>query len=125
MYSAMHVCFLMSPNDQSIKRCMLCVFFINFILFQETYQSFHYTTLLYLGDYNIDFKGGRFVFVDNKFNSTVEPRKSRLSMFTSGHENLHYVEKVISGTRYAMTISFTCDKQHAIEDPNTNKYEIN
>ncbi|CAB3244605.1 unnamed protein product [Arctia plantaginis] len=92
---------------------------------KETYQSFHYTTLLYLGDYNIDFKGGRFVFVDEKFNRTVEPRKSRLSMFTSGRENLHYVEKVTSGTRYAVTISFTCDKHHAIEDPSINKYEIN
>lgn len=84
---------------------------------KETYKSFHYTTLLYLGDYNIDFKGGRFVFVDEKFNRTVEPRVARLSMFTSGRENFHYVEKVTSGVRYAMTISFTCDKQYAIEDP--------
>lgn len=89
-------------------------------MFQETYKSFHYTTLLYLGDYNIDFKGGRFVFVDEKFNRTVEPRKARLSMFTSGRENLHYVEKVTSGIRYAMTISFTCDQQYAIQDPSTN-----
>ncbi|KAI5651385.1 2-oxoglutarate and iron-dependent oxygenase domain-containing protein 3 [Phthorimaea operculella] len=89
---------------------------------KETYKSFHYTTLLYLGDYNIDFKGGRFVFVDEKINSTIEPRKARLSMFTSGAENLHYVEKVVSGIRYAMTISFTCDKQYAIEDPSINKY---
>lgn len=89
-----------------------------------TYKSFHYTTLLYLSDYNLDFKGGRFVFVDDKFNRTVEPRKARLSMFTSGHENLHFVEKVNSGTRYAMTISFTCDKQHSIEDPSIDKYNI-
>ncbi|KAF9417043.1 hypothetical protein HW555_005795 [Spodoptera exigua] len=87
---------------------------------KETYKSFHYTTLLYLGDYNIDFKGGRFVFVDEKFNRTVEPRKARLSMFTSGRENLHYVEKVTSGNRYAMTISFTCDQQYAIQDPSIN-----
>ncbi|KAJ0175059.1 hypothetical protein K1T71_009200 [Dendrolimus kikuchii] len=88
----------------------------------ETYKSFHYTTLLYLSDYDIDFKGGRFVFIDEKFNRTIEPRKARLSMFTSGKENLHYVEKVTSGVRYAMTISFTCDKQYAVEDPNANKY---
>ncbi|KAI8434278.1 hypothetical protein MSG28_012369 [Choristoneura fumiferana] len=90
---------------------------------KETYKSFHYTTLLYLGDYNIDFTGGRFVFIDEKFNRTVEPRKGRLSMFTSGAENLHYVEKVMSGIRYAMTISFTCDQQYAIEDPSSKKYE--
>lgn len=91
-------------------------------LFQETYKSFHYTTLLYLGDYDIDFKGGRFVFIDEKMNRTIEPRKARLSMFTSGKENLHHVEKVTSGVRYAVTISFTCDKQYAIEDPSLNKY---
>lgn len=92
------------------------------IIFQDTYKSFHYTTLLYLNDYSIDFEGGRFIFIDEKVNRTIEPKKARLSMFTSGKENFHYVEKVTSGVRYAMTISFTCDKQYAIEDPNTNKY---
>ena len=32
---------------------------------KETYESFHFTSLLYLTDYGIDFKGGSFVFVDN------------------------------------------------------------
>ncbi|XP_046966787.1 2-oxoglutarate and iron-dependent oxygenase domain-containing protein 3-like [Vanessa cardui] len=89
---------------------------------KETYKSFHYTSLLYLGDYNIDFRGGRFVFIDEKFNSTIEPRKGRLSMFTSGGENFHYVEKVTSGVRYAITISFTCDKKFAINDPSPDNY---
>ncbi|KAM3965534.1 2-oxoglutarate and iron-dependent oxygenase domain-containing protein 3 [Aphomia sociella] len=89
---------------------------------KETYKSFHYTTLLYLGDYNKDFKGGRFVFVDQNFNKTIEPRKARLSMFTSGRENLHFVERVTSGVRYAITISFTCDKQQAIDNPSINKF---
>lgn len=38
-------------------------------------------------------------------------------MFTSGAENLHYVEKVTQGTRFALTIAFTCDEKHAIPDP--------
>ena len=38
-------------------------------------------------------------------------------MFTSGSENLHYVERVTSGTRYALTVSFTCDQKYAIDDP--------
>ncbi|XP_063539629.1 2-oxoglutarate and iron-dependent oxygenase domain-containing protein 3-like isoform X2 [Cydia strobilella] len=91
---------------------------------KETYKSFHYTTLLYLGDYGKDFEGGRFVFIDEKYNRTLEPRKGRVSMFTSGAENLHYVEKVTSGIRYAITVSFTCDQRYAIEDPSVNKYEI-
>lgn len=41
----------------------------------------------------------------------------RVLLFTSGQENAHYVEKVISGERYAITISFTCDYREAIPDP--------
>ncbi|KDR14448.1 2-oxoglutarate and iron-dependent oxygenase domain-containing protein 3-like [Zootermopsis nevadensis] len=85
---------------------------------KETYESFHYTSLLYLADYGRDFQGGRFVFIDgDNTNRTVEPRKGRVSMFTSGSENVHYVERVTSGTRYALTVSFTCDQKYAIDDP--------
>lgn len=41
----------------------------------------------------------------------------RVSFFTSGSENVHYVEKLESGVRYAITISFTCDPHMAISDP--------
>jgi hypothetical protein len=41
----------------------------------------------------------------------------RVSFFTSGSENVHYVEKLESGVRYAITISFTCDPEMAIADP--------
>lgn len=107
---------------------------------QETYETFHFTSLLYLSDYGTEFEGGRFVFVDDdRRNRTVEPRKGwpsvydrrarvkqvltesrftgRVSMFTSGAENLHYVEKVSRGVRYALTIAFTCDAKRAIPDP--------
>jgi len=97
--------------------------------------------LLYLSDYGNEFQGGRFVFMDgDRLNRTVEPRrgktiesqldlknfntgneffcfKGRVSMFTSGGENLHYVEKVTDGIRYALTIAFTCDVEKAIPDP--------
>ena len=82
-----------------------------------TYGSFYYTSLLYLSDYKRNITGGRFVFVDKYRNNTVEPKTGRVSFFTSGSENLHHVQKVSSGTRYAITVSFTCDKQHAISDP--------
>ncbi|XP_061867028.1 2-oxoglutarate and iron-dependent oxygenase domain-containing protein 3 isoform X2 [Colius striatus] len=82
-----------------------------------TYGSFDYTSLLYLSDYTEDFGGGRFVFMDASSNKTVEPRAGRVSFFTSGSENLHRVEKVHWGTRYAITISFTCNPEHSIEDP--------
>lgn len=41
----------------------------------------------------------------------------RVSFFSSGSENLHHVEKVVWGTRYAITVSFTCDPDYAIDDP--------
>ncbi|XP_064251401.1 2-oxoglutarate and iron-dependent oxygenase domain-containing protein 3 isoform X2 [Passer domesticus] len=82
-----------------------------------TYGSFDYTSLLYLSDYSKDFGGGRFVFMDADSNRTVEPRAGRVSFFTSGSENLHRVERVRWGTRFAVTISFSCDPQHGIADP--------
>lgn len=44
-----------------------------------TYGSFDYTSLLYLSDYLDDFGGGRFVFVEEGANKTVEPRAGRTS----------------------------------------------
>lgn len=44
-------------------------------------------------------------------------RLGRVSFFTSGSENLHRVEKVHWGTRYAITIAFTCNPDHGITDP--------
>ncbi|KAL2078203.1 hypothetical protein ACEWY4_025888 [Coilia grayii] len=82
-----------------------------------TYGSFDYTSLLYLSDFGTDFGGGRFIFMDATGNRTVEPRAGRVSFFTSGSENLHRVEKVTWGTRYAITVSFTCDSDHAIDNP--------
>ncbi|XP_066237748.1 2-oxoglutarate and iron-dependent oxygenase domain-containing protein 3 [Saccopteryx leptura] len=82
-----------------------------------TYGSFDYTSLLYLSDYLDDFGGGRFVFMEEGANKTVEPRAGRVSFFTSGSENLHRVEKVRWGTRYAVTIAFTCNPDHSIADP--------
>ncbi|XP_061563743.1 urotensin-2 receptor 2 [Cololabis saira] len=84
---------------------------------KETYGSFDYTSLLYLSDYGSDFTGGRFIFMDKNANRTVEPRAGRISFFTSGSENLHRVEKVAWGTRYAITVSFTCDPAQGISDP--------
>lgn len=84
---------------------------------KTTYGSFHYTSLLYLTTYGSDFTGGRFIFVDDDRETAVEPRIGRVSFFTSGSENVHYVEKLESGVRYAITISFTCDPRMAISDP--------
>jgi len=86
---------------------------------KETYPSFHYTSLLYLADYKKDFTGGRFMFMDesSKVNKSIEPKEGRVSAFTSGIENRHFVEPVTGGSRYALTMGFTCDPTKAIKDP--------
>lgn len=81
------------------------------------YGSFDYTTLLYLSDYESEFTGGRFFFDSKEKDGIVEPKSGRVSFFTSGAENPHHVEKVKSGIRFAVTVSFTCDPQKAILDP--------
>ncbi|CAG5102406.1 Similar to ogfod3: 2-oxoglutarate and iron-dependent oxygenase domain-containing protein 3 (Xenopus tropicalis) [Cotesia congregata] len=48
---------------------------------------------------------------------TISMVGGRVSMFTSGGENLHAVEPVTSGTRFALTVSFTCNPAAAIADP--------
>ncbi|CAG2123425.1 unnamed protein product, partial [Medioppia subpectinata] len=86
---------------------------------KQTYKSFHYTSLLYLSTFGEDFTAGRFIFADKELNKSIaiEPKLGRVSAFTSGSENEHFVERVSTGTRYAITVSFTCDPKHAISDP--------
>lgn len=90
---------------------------------KDTYPSFHYTALIYLADHVRDFTGGRFVFIDAhmKANKTVDPKEGRVAAFTSGTENRHRVEPVTGGTRYALTMGFTCDSSKAIADPGTTQ----
>lgn len=58
-----------------------------------------------MSDYQRDFKGGRFLFIDGNVaenktvRSIIEPKAGRISVFTSGKENLHHIEKVTDGTR--------------------------
>ncbi len=78
------------------------------------YGTFAVTALLYLNDYGRHYTGGRFVFRDQTL-SVVEPKAGRLSFFTSGHENMHYVEPVTSGERWALTIAFSCSAKDALQ----------
>ena len=50
-------------------------------------------------------------------NRTIDPKEGRVSVFTSGPENRHGVEPVTGGTRYALTMGFTCDPSKCIADP--------
>jgi hypothetical protein len=80
------------------------------------YGSFAYTGLIYLNDYETEYQGGTFTFVDEDIrrNHTLKPRTGMLNLFTSGAENVHRVDPVTSGVRYALTIAFTCDHSKAV-----------
>ena len=81
------------------------------------YGSFDFTGLLYLNSYEEEYEGGTFSFNDGREREMViKPRAGLLSLFTSGHENIHRVNKVLSGTRYALTIAFTCDPSKGVGD---------
>jgi len=41
----------------------------------------------------------------------VEPRPGRVVVFTSGPENIHYVERLTAGQRYVLAFWFTCDQR--------------
>ncbi|GAB5358511.1 hypothetical protein AAMO2058_000464500 [Amorphochlora amoebiformis] len=76
------------------------------------YGSFIYTTLLYLNTNHKHYKGGEFLFMDGS-GTLLRPQAGMLLVFTSGEENPHKISKVTEGTRYAVTISWTCDERQA------------
>lgn len=45
----------------------------------------------------------------NKPELIMEPRKGRIMIFSSGHENTHLVEPVLTGKRFILSFWFTCD----------------
>ncbi len=47
--------------------------------------------------------------------TTVEPKRGRVAIFSSGSENMHYVERVLSGKRYVLAFWFTCDEDRKME----------
>jgi hypothetical protein len=98
---------------------------------KRAYGSFDVTCLLYLADHGTAFAGGEFVFDAAPAGTAasaggaggaggaavVEPREGRLSCFPSGAENPHHVARVTEGTRYALTVAYTCDARQGIRVP--------
>ena len=77
---------------------------------------YDYSAILYLNTHNVDFAGGRFIFIDDERDAVVEPKAGRLITFTSGLENLHRAEQVTAGKRYILAMWFTCSEEHQYSD---------
>ena len=122
---------------------------------EATHDGYHYSCVLYLSTAGVDFEGGAFVFNDPaktpaEAQKTEEegrglaleeqirrsgrklepyyPTKGAAVIFSSGWENMHEVEKITAGTRYAVPCFFTtCPvpeaayTQMAVGKPSTNE----
>ena len=47
---------------------------------------------------------------------TVEPKAGRVVIFTSGKENPHVVDRVLSGNRFVLAFWFTCNPARKFEN---------
>jgi hypothetical protein len=101
---------------------------------EATHDGYHYSCVIYLSTAGVDFEGGAFVFNDpakdeaaakktekEGKNMGIEeqirrsgrtlipynPTKGSAVIFSSGWENMHEVEKITSGVRYAVPCFFT------------------
>ena len=45
----------------------------------------------------------------------MEPRRGRVVIFSSGHENTHHFERVLSGQRFVLSFWFSCDPSKEFE----------
>ena len=95
---------------------------------ESTSSAFHYSSIIYLSTGGEDFDGGDFVFSDAASGpqsvgraagesppgegeprrlTRLPPIRGRALVFSSGWENLHFVDRVLSGTRVALPAVFT------------------
>lgn len=100
-------------------------------------EHYDYSALIYLTDYNKDFTGGEFEFIDdndievnnpdeidiliddkyidnkdNKNRTIVYPKAGRFITFKSDNTNIHRVNKVKSGYRTTISCWFTLNKKY-------------
>jgi len=81
---------------------------------ESTFGEFHYSCVLYLSSQGLDFEGGTFKWSDPpeaagapRVETPLAPSKGAAVVFSSGWENMHEVEPLASGKRYAVPSFFT------------------
>lgn len=86
---------------------------------ESSFSTAHYSSVLYLNAQHQDFEGGGLVFRDRLQDPSGEPILSRVKpktgltvLFSSGWENPHIVEKVVSGCRFAVPTFFVTTPEH-------------
>ena len=85
---------------------------------ESTFKEFHYSCVLYLSTQHDEFEGGTFMYNDPpeahgkpkgepRVITPLSPSKGSAVIFSSGWENMHEVEPLVSGTRFAVPSFFT------------------
>ena len=81
---------------------------------ESTFKEFHYSCVLYLSTQLEDFEGGTFSWSDAptvagapRVNTPLSPTKGAAVVFSSGWENMHEVDPLVSGKRFAVPAFFT------------------
>lgn len=81
---------------------------------ESTFGEFHYSCVLYLSTQHEDFEGGTFSWSDAptvpggpRVVTPLAPSKGAAVIFSSGWENMHEVEPLVSGKRFAVPSFFT------------------
>jgi len=85
---------------------------------QNSTAHYDYSGLLYLSTQDVDFTGGRLRFFardEVAVEEVVEPRRGRALFFTSGPENPHGVDRVLTGARFVLSFWFTCDPRREFQ----------
>ena len=96
---------------------------------ESSSDQFHYSAVLHLQTSGEGFTGGDFVFSDkpreeeegadplaDRVLTRVPPLQGRAIMFSSGWENLHYVDGVSSGVRFALPVFFRTTGEESLKD---------
>jgi len=91
---------------------------------ESTHEEFHYSCVMYLTSQHDDFEGGTLHFSDPAEGATGErvltplsPTKGSAIFFSSGWENIHKVEPLLSGRRIAVPSFFTTQPPPEDADP--------
>ena len=82
----------------------------------------HFSAVLHLQSQGSGFEGGELVFSDplpgshgSRELTRLTPVQGRLHMFSSGWENLHYVDRITSGVRFALPVFFEHTPDYDVE----------
>lgn len=87
---------------------------------ESTHKEFHYSCVMYLSTQGLDFEGGTFHWDDPapaaiggeaagaaRMRTPLAPSRGAAIIFSSGWENMHEVDPLESGTRFAIPSFFT------------------